>query len=111
MQGTTGNTMTHVRRRVFYGAALLGAAGAWSSNEANHAAAAQQERFVAMLTGPGERPQAVTTNAVGTAEVTFDATGPITYRLHVMNMSSAVLGAHIHGPADSNATGGVMATL
>src|SRR5690348_2319566 len=69
------------------------------------------ERFTATLNGANEKPNAVTTNATGTAEFTYVADIPaLFYRIDVAGIDSATL-AHIHGPADINTPAGVIVNL
>lgn len=69
------------------------------------------ERFVATLSGAKSRPTPITTTASGTA--TFTYVGDIKtlfYRIDVANIDSVFL-AHIHGPADTGHTAGVVLNL
>lgn len=70
------------------------------------------ERFTATLNGTNESPD-VTTTATGTGEVTFMATGPITYTLSIANIPAGrnVTLAHIHGPAAVEVNAGVILNL
>ena len=71
----------------------------------------RDEKQTVLLTGDAERPNKVATSAKGTAVFTWDDHGGITYTLRVENLSSLPVGAHIHGPADKDGTGPVLATL
>ena len=69
------------------------------------------ETFTATLTGAAERPNPVTTNATGTARVTFnEATSTFSYTLTVSNITG-VTAAHIHGPATTEVAAGVLVPL
>lgn len=68
-------------------------------NDVPETAMPTMERFTASLTGAAQRPQAVMTDATGSAEFTVADDGSITFRLAVANLSSTPTGAHIHGPA------------
>ena len=64
--------------------------------------------FHANLTGLQEVPS-VKTAATGQADVTLDtATGIITWKLTIKNLSGPPVAAHIHGPAMPGANAGVL---
>jgi hypothetical protein len=60
------------------------------------------------LNGAKEKPAAVTTTATGVASITVTKGLVLTYTVTWSGLSGAVSGAHIHGPADSNNTAGVL---
>jgi hypothetical protein len=68
-----------------------------------------QEEFEAVLTGSAERPNPVTTNAMGRATFAVNATS-VDFTIDVTDMTAATA-AHIHGPADANSSTGVLVTL
>lgn len=70
------------------------------------AAPAGPERFGATMDGLSERPTTINTGATGTADFTMNTDGSIGYTINVTGLSSNPTGAHIHGPADANATAG-----
>jgi Cu/Zn superoxide dismutase len=65
--------------------------------------------FVANLSGANERPNPVSTNATGTATLTFDTNNPtvITLTLTYSGLSGNPTGAHIHGLSGPDANSGV----
>jgi Cu/Zn superoxide dismutase len=69
-----------------------------------------EERFTATLNGQNERPNAVTTNATGTATFTVNDDGTVDFKVDVNNITG-VTGAHIHGPAGVNENAGVLVPL
>jgi hypothetical protein len=64
------------------------------------------ERFGATMDGLSERPTTLNTGATGSADFTITSGGAINYSITVNGLSSTPTGAHIHGPADANATAG-----
>src|SRR6267143_1968720 len=69
------------------------------------------ERFVATLSGASSRPTPITTTATGTAEFTYVADlATLFYRIDVASIDSVFL-AHIHAPADTGQTNGVVLNL
>ena len=69
------------------------------------------ERFTASLSGASERPNPVTTSASGTAEFqVFDSIPGVFFKLSVTGIDS-VTAAHIHGPADTAQSAGVIVNL
>ena len=83
----------------------------WTLGSASHTEPRLDEKQTVTLTGDAERPNKVDTPAKGTAVFTWDDHGGITFTLRVENLSSTPIGAHIHGPADKDGTGPVLATL
>jgi hypothetical protein len=83
----------------------------WTMSGATHELPVSDEKQTIILTGDAERPDKVKTAAKGTAVFVWDDHGGITYTLRVENLSSAPVSAHIHGPADADGTGPVLATL
>jgi hypothetical protein len=84
-------------------AALSLAVAAWRGGDDTHKV---------VLTGSAERPNKVNTAATGTAEFRWsDDNKDISYTVSVKGLSSLPTGVHIHGPADSNGTAPVLATL
>src|SRR5262245_38680824 len=69
------------------------------------------EKQTVILSGDAERPDKVKTAGKGTGVFTWDDHGGITYTLRVENLSSLPTAIHIHGPADKNSTGPVLATM
>jgi CHRD domain len=69
------------------------------------------ERFAATLSGASSRPTPITTTASGTASFTYVADiKTLFYRIDVASIDSVFL-AHIHGPADTGQTAGVVLNL
>lgn len=69
------------------------------------------ETFAATLNGQNERPNPVTTDAVGAASFTVAENGQsVDFAITVQNIENATA-AHIHGPADANTATGVLVTL
>ena len=69
------------------------------------------ERFMANLSGASSRPTPITTTATGTAEFTYVADlATLFYRIDVGSIDSVFL-AHIHAPADTGGTIGVVLNL
>jgi hypothetical protein len=64
------------------------------------------ERFSAVMDGLSERPTTLNTGATGGADFTITPSGAVNYTITVNGLSSSPTGAHIHGPADANATAG-----
>lgn len=65
-------------------------------------------RFAGVLNGAKEKPTAVTTTATGQALVVVNSAGTLSYSVTWTGLTGAPTGAHIHGPADSNSTAGVL---
>jgi len=69
------------------------------------------ERFAATLSGANSRPTAITSSASGTASFTYVSDiKTLFYRIDVASIDSVFL-AHIHGPADTGQTAGVVLNL
>lgn len=68
--------------------------------------APEPERYVLALTGAAERPNAVTTNASGSAVLTVLGKDSIEYLMYVANGDS-ITASHIHA-ADANSSGSIM---
>jgi hypothetical protein len=69
------------------------------------------ERFTANLSGANSRPTPITTAASGTASFTYVSDiKTLFYRIDVASIDSVFL-AHIHGPADTGNTAGVVLNL
>ena len=69
------------------------------------------QKFAATLTGASQRPTPVTSSATGTA--TFEYVSDLKtlfYRVDVAGIDS-VIAAHIHAPADTGGTAGVVLNL
>ncbi|MGI9077007.1 MAG: CHRD domain-containing protein [Gemmatimonadaceae bacterium] len=68
---------------------------------------ATRETFSAVLNGAGERPIPAVTNGTGTAQ--FTVFGPvIQFQITHANLTTSVVGAHIHAPADVNTNAAVL---
>ena len=68
---------------------------------------AKRETFSTQLTGAAERPNPVATNGTGTAQ--FTVFGPvIQFQITHANLTTPVVGAHIHAPADANTNASVV---
>jgi hypothetical protein len=70
-----------------------------------------EEEFTVALNGGNERPNPVTTDATGTADLSFTGAGPIAYNISVGGLSGAATAAHIHGPADISQTADPIVTF
>jgi hypothetical protein len=70
-----------------------------------------REDFTVTLNGANERPNPVTTNATGTATLSFTGGGAVSYTVNVTNLSSMPTMAHIHGPATATETAPPIANL
>ena len=69
------------------------------------------ETFVAIMTGAKERPTPNTSTATGTGTFVFEQTGEITFSVVVPSatpLSALPTGLHIHAPADTGQTAGVI---
>lgn len=69
------------------------------------------ETFVANMTGAKERPTPVATTATGTGTFVFESSGAISFVVTVPSttpLSSLPTGLHIHAPADTGQSVGVM---
>lgn len=97
-------------RRLLAPLALTAALFAGACEDDDDVTGPQQEQFTATLTGQAERPNPVTTTATGTAAFTVTGGNTINYTINVNNLAG-VTGAHIHGPAGTEANAGVLATL
>lgn len=74
---------------------------------ATFSADARRETFSATLSGANEKPTAVVTPGTGTAE--FEVFGPvIRFQITHNGLTTPVVGAHIHAPADVNTNAGVL---
>jgi CHRD domain len=97
-----------MKNRAFLGAgaiAMLLVAGACGEDDTGPAV----EQYTATLSGAAERPNAVTTNATGTATFTVGS-GTVDFTITTQNIAGATA-AHIHGPADASQAVGVLVTL
>lgn len=96
------------------GVVLIGVMGltltSWTLS-ASRATPLADEKQTVTLTGDAERPNKVKTAAKGVGEFVWDDHGGITYTLRVENLSSRPITADIHGPADKDGTGPVLAKL
>ncbi len=69
------------------------------------------QKFTATLSGASSRPTPITTAASGTATFTYVSDiKKLSYRIDVANIDSVFL-AHIHAPADTGQTAGVVLNL
>lgn len=69
------------------------------------------QRFTATLSGTNVRPTPITTTATGSATFTYVADlKQLFYEVDVASIDSVTL-AHIHGPADTGASAGVVLNL
>lgn len=64
-------------------------------------------RYGGLLTGAKEVP-ATTSTATGQASMEVSSSGVLTYSVTWSGLTGAATGAHIHGPADSTQTAGVL---
>jgi len=68
---------------------------------------ATRETFSAVLNGANERPNPVVTNGTGTAQ--FTVFGPaIQWTISHADLTTPVVGAHIHAPSDANTNASVV---
>ena len=65
-------------------------------------------RFSGVLSGAKEKPTASTSTATGQASVEISSNGTLTYSVAWSGLTGSVTGAHIHGPADTSNTAGVL---
>lgn len=66
-------------------------------------------KYIALLNGANERPNAVTTNATGTFTAQInEESGTMSYAVTWSGLSGSITGAHIHGPSDASGTAGVL---
>ena len=63
-----------------------------------------------VLNGANERPTPVVTPAIGSGTITRVG-NKLFYNINYSGLSADATGAHIHGPADANATAGVLVPL
>lgn len=83
--------------------------GTWTDTDNSGITVTQ--RFTATLSGASSRPTPITTAASGTATFTYESdTKQLLYRIDVTNIDSVFL-AHIHAPADTGHTAGVVLNL
>jgi Cu/Zn superoxide dismutase len=64
--------------------------------------------FGGTMNGAKEKPTATTSTATGQALVVLNSSGTLFYSVSWSGLTGAVTGAHIHGPADSVNTAGVL---
>ena len=64
--------------------------------------------FVGVMNGTKEKPTATTSTATGQAVVVLFSTGIMSFSVTWTGLTGAATGAHVHGPADSNNTAGVL---
>jgi hypothetical protein len=83
----------------------------WTLNDGVDYRGPRDEKQTVILTGDAERPDKVRTEAKGTGVFVWDDHGGITFTLRVENLSSKPTAVHIHGPADKDGTGPVLASL
>jgi len=99
-----------MRGRLVFGVATLAVVLALGSCK-DDVGVTVSERFVATLSGASSRPAPITTTATGTAEFTYVADlATLFYRIDVASIDSVFL-AHIHAPADTGQTNGVVLNL
>src|ERR1041385_5167552 len=92
-------------RHVVPAALLLGLLAAACSDSTT---TPKLETFVASLTGAGEVP-AKTTNSTGTATVKVNTNGTLDVTIvSAGTFTSAITGGHIHAPATTTATSGIV---
>jgi hypothetical protein len=70
-----------------------------------------EEEFSVTMNGANERPNPVTTNATGSADLSFTGSGPIAFTITVSGLSGPATAAHIHGPADASQTADPIVTF
>jgi len=93
------------------GATTVAALVALASCSDNDVAIPVNEQFTATLSGANSRPTPITTTASGTATFTYVADlKTLFYRIDVASIDSVFL-AHIHAPADTGQTAGVILNL
>ena len=93
------------------GATTVAALVALASCSDNDVAIPVNEQFTATLSGANSRPTLITTTASGTATFTYVADlKTLVYRIDVASIDSVFL-AHIHAPADTGQTAGVILNL
>lgn len=86
------------------GAALLVALAACESSTEIES----KLRFSGALAGVREKPTATTSSATGEALVEVSSNGTLAYNVTWTGLSGSATGAHIHGPADTSNTAGVL---
>jgi hypothetical protein len=92
-------------------ATTVAALVALASCSDNDVAIPVNEQFAATLSGANSRPTPITTAASGTATFTYVADlKTLFYRIDVASIDSVFL-AHIHAPADTGQTAGVILNL
>jgi hypothetical protein len=93
-----------------WGATSVAALVALSCSD-NDVAIPVNEQFTATLSGANSRPTPITTSASGTATFTYAPDlKTLFYRIDVASIDSVFL-AHIHAPADTGQTAGVILNL
>src|SRR5438552_10833833 len=98
-------------RNAIVGAALLAVAVACGTSTTTSVSASTTTNYSASLTGAKEVPS-VTTNGAGTFTASLNtSTKVLTVTLSVTGMSSNVTLAHIHGPASTATSAGVILNL
>jgi len=94
-----------------WGATTVAALVALASCSDNDVAIPVNEQFTATLSGANSRPTPITSTASGTATFTYVADlKTLFYRIDVASIDSVFL-AHIHAPADTGQTAGVILNL
>ena len=83
--------------------AIAAIAGCESSTEVD-----ANSHYAGVLNGAKEKPAATTSTATGQALVIVNPSGTLSYSVTWAGLTGAPTGAHIHGPADSNNTAGVL---
>lgn len=94
---------TRIKLLVAFAATIAAVAACESSTEID-----SNLRFAGILNGAKEKPTATTSTAAGQALVVLNSAGTLSYSVTWTGLTGVPTGAHIHGPADSNNTAGVL---
>lgn len=94
---------TRTNLLVAFAATIAAVAACESSTEVD-----SNLHFAGVLNGTKEKPTATTSTATGQVLVVVNSNGTLSYSVTWTGLTGAATGAHIHGPADSNNTAGVL---
>lgn len=94
---------TRTRLLVAFAACIAAVAACESSTEI-----ASSLNYAGVMNGAKAKPTAVTTTAAGQALVVLNSSGTLSFSVTWTGLSGAATGAHIHGPADSLNTAGIL---
>jgi hypothetical protein len=94
---------TRTRLLVVFAACIAAVAACESSTEIPSSL-----NYAGVMNGTKEKPTATTSTATGQALVVLNSAGTLSFSVTWTGLTGAATGAHIHGPADSLNTAGVL---